>query len=787
MQSPLPFRPRPSSLEWVGGRYRLPAELRDGDAVIRPEVILWLELPSDLLVGSTLIHPRNPVSAADSLEAAMQRPDEGLARRPARIRVADETMAAELRASPGGIPVVVAAVPELDSAFEQLAMQMEQTMVEPSYLGDGDIPPDAVRELFQAASLLFRSAPWRHMSDQQVLRVDIPHFEIDGACLSVIGAGGDSFGLLLFDSILEYESFVLAAERGGPAEKDEDIDPDGIVSLRSLSFDRKKDLPRSMLAEIEQHRWPVAGAKAYPVLFCLDDAQIPLVTTEDDVRMMTACTRAFLAFFARHRELFAMDDPEPVTESSSGEDDVMVTLTAPYVVYEDEDEDDEWVEPPASRLQQVGRNDPCPCGSGKKYKKCHLDADQEPQRDAARAESIHEMDNRLVLAIARFADRTFGRDWAGLEVEADEALVQLMVPWVTWTATLGGKRVADAYLERNAGHLSEEEREWFDAQGRAWLSVFEITSVERGRVGVRDLLSGQERSVAEELGSESLVARDVILARILEFRGTPIFGGMYGRSLPPSVAAGVVDAVRAKLRLRKRDVPIERLQDFRIGLFLIEEWTDTIDAYDERRSTPPVLHNTDGDPLLFVTDSFQFDAANRAEIEKRLAALEGADIGETTAQESEIVFLRTSDDTVLGRVTVSAGVLHIETNSEKRADALRRRVSDACAGMLRDEKRDRQEAPSLSAAASTASSPPHVESPEEQAVVRQYKEKHYQKWLDMPLPALDGKTPRDAARSAKSRRELDLLLRDIENRENRLPEGTRFDVRRLRTELGLKD
>jgi uncharacterized protein YecA (UPF0149 family) len=25
----------------------------------------------------------------------------------------------------------------------------------------------------------------------------------------------------------------------------------------------------------------------------------------------------------------------------------------------------------ASEWDQVGRNDPCPCGSGKKYKKCH--------------------------------------------------------------------------------------------------------------------------------------------------------------------------------------------------------------------------------------------------------------------------------------------------------------------------------------------------------------------------------------------------------------------------------
>ena len=26
---------------------------------------------------------------------------------------------------------------------------------------------------------------------------------------------------------------------------------------------------------------------------------------------------------------------------------------------------------PASSVPKVGRNDPCPCGSGKKYKKCH--------------------------------------------------------------------------------------------------------------------------------------------------------------------------------------------------------------------------------------------------------------------------------------------------------------------------------------------------------------------------------------------------------------------------------
>ena len=28
------------------------------------------------------------------------------------------------------------------------------------------------------------------------------------------------------------------------------------------------------------------------------------------------------------------------------------------------------------RLKTVGRNEQCPCGSGKKYKKCHMDSDE---------------------------------------------------------------------------------------------------------------------------------------------------------------------------------------------------------------------------------------------------------------------------------------------------------------------------------------------------------------------------------------------------------------------------
>ena len=41
-----------------------------------------------------------------------------------------------------------------------------------------------------------------------------------------------------------------------------------------------------------------------------------------------------------------------------------------------EDESEELLEPPAQETPKIGRNSPCPCGSGKKYKKCCMGKDK---------------------------------------------------------------------------------------------------------------------------------------------------------------------------------------------------------------------------------------------------------------------------------------------------------------------------------------------------------------------------------------------------------------------------
>ncbi|MBK8232367.1 MAG: SEC-C domain-containing protein [Candidatus Eisenbacteria bacterium] len=83
-------------------------------------------------------------------------------------------------------------------------------------------------------------------------------------------------------------------------------------------------------------------------------------------------------------------------------------------------------------VRTITANDPCPCGSGKKFKRCclngagaagHRDHESNPDHGRPRDHgaitnhgdhppaSIHELDKLLVERIAQFARRRFGREW----------------------------------------------------------------------------------------------------------------------------------------------------------------------------------------------------------------------------------------------------------------------------------------------------------------------------------------------------------------------------------------
>ena len=63
------------------------------------------------------------------------------------------------------------------------------------------------------------------------------------------------------------------------------------------------------------------------------------------------------------------------------------------------------VDKPTPPKKAPGRNDPCHCGSGKKYKQCHLDKDETAAREARAAASAEAEKNAPPFEPAKDADK----------------------------------------------------------------------------------------------------------------------------------------------------------------------------------------------------------------------------------------------------------------------------------------------------------------------------------------------------------------------------------------------
>lgn len=770
-----------------------PLFITEGPEPYRARVALWLELPSGLIVGQQLTEPTKADGLLGrALVAALERPLVGAARRPSRIRVTDAALVPEIRAVIGdNVPIRTALAPELDALLDAMIEAMEpQSDEEPSYLDDGRIPEEVMADLFQAAEMLYCIAPWRLATDDQVVRIDIRELAVDGWCLSVIGALEENRGIVLFPSLEHYEAF--APEEAEPIPGDTDLGS----GYLALTFERGAELPDRMRREIAAHGWPVAGPEAYPFVGRIDRDAAPRPLAERDLRITAACARALASFCARNPRIFDEEEPVPACESISDDVGPTVHVTAPYEafpLFEIEDE------PPtrATRARRPGRNDPCHCGSGRKYKKCHLREDEHAHAQQSRPAALHALDRELVADISAFASSRFGaeaRGWVRDFDDPDEALA-LAMPWSVYHACIQGRPAFEWFLEEARPRPNADERRWLDAQRSSWLSIWEVTEVRPGEgLTLRDLLSDEERSVHEILAAETLVRRDCVLARVVESDSICVLGGMYPRALPPVEGAEVVRRARGRLR-RKRAVPVDRLRGEKIGLYLIRRWEEALAELELRWSQPPDLRNTDGDPLLLTTDHFEIAPGRGADVEARLSVLDGVLPPEPGDADPTFDFRRTPAGgaphtpgaTLLGSLRLSGERIRVETNSTARADDLRARIEERCGDLVRHRTRQHTDPMSEPVRESLADRPRETTPPEAQQLVLDYKRSHYAGWLDEPLPALDGKSPREAARSKGGRAALDVLLKDMEHTEQRSPPGERFDFSEFRLELRLDD
>jgi hypothetical protein len=401
------------------------------------------------------------------------------------------------------------------------------------------------------------------------------------------------------------------------------------------------------------------------------------------------------------------------------------------------------------------------------------------------------LDNHLVDEMGAYAVKRFSTellDEAAIIESYPEIGAQFAVPWLVYVAEFEGRPILDWYLEDRGWSLSRPAREWLAAQKKSWLSIWEVEDVDAGKaIVLHDLLTGERRTVHEVSASKVAERHHVMLGRVVDAGEVSLICGMHPIPLRPAQVAPVIETVRRALRRRTAVAP-ERLRESRIVWKMLNAWSDAI----ERSQTLPTLVNTDGDPLLLTQDRWSFARAQRQEIVAQIRTIEGTDAKESESGDVFAVVREGNrrhkdwDNTVIGRIEIRDAAIIADTNSIARADALRLRIEEACDGLLRRGKRSHTDPTAAFANPAEASrAPARTPTSEEQAMVLDYKERHYAQWLDDSIPALGGKTPREAARTKNGREKLEIILKEIELTESHEPEPARYDVQKLRRALGL--
>lgn len=418
----------------------------------------------------------------------------------------------------------------------------------------------------------------------------------------------------------------------------------------------------------------------------------------------------------------------------------------------------------------LGRNQPCWCGSGRKYKKCHLGREQLPLDD--RAAWLYQK------ATMFLADGP----WRGAVIEVAGVRAQFADTPHALLGALGDPLVTDAMLFEGGAFaefvatrgvlLPEDER----LLAEQWLlidrSVYEIERVRRGAgFTMRDVRTGDVHQVRERTASQTVKAGALVCARVVPTGNTTqIFGGI------------------EPVALHERDELIELLDSESNPLDLV--------AFLTRRLAPPALQNTEGDPLVLCEATLRTgdQAALTVELDQTYQR-------EDTRSPHWIEYVTTHGaEHIRASLRLDGPELTIHTNSEARFDRVLATVHalDPTLTMVdqsRQPARDAREAATLAARTAPAgedpahSDPAHSDpaldpaDPAVAAVLDQFIRDYEQKWLDDPIPALAGHTPRQAAADPTRRGDLIRLLDSFPAHHDN--PGT-MNPDRLRTALHLR-
>ena len=444
--------------------------------------------------------------------------------------------------------------------------------------------------------------------------------------------------------------------------------------------------------------------------------------------------------------------------------------------------------------QKIGRNDPCRCGSGKKYKHCcgqSAAPAPAPSSDGnagavARALSWLAQHHRKAFAAAlqEVVDEALyeifdNEDEAHTAMAGIDAALwdQIQLNLTEWLLAEGDilvkgqrERVGELLLGPRGPLLSTGQRAWLEQLARRPMRLYDVTEVVPGvSLTLCDALDTEQapQVVVERSGSRSLQVGMQIGARVMEADGVcQLSGAVY----PFSTWAG--RAVQSRLRdLAPAPGRHEEDDVLMFGLTIIEGW---LAQYLTEAPLPDIVDSASGEPLLFTTDHYDvldwdlLGAALAAQPDvhgDRAAGWDRLLVGDDGLSRAQATVAPEPGGT---RVAVLYRTAGLAERGRPWFDALAGAAVRFRLRELSDPKGVLSRAAATaggSPAKAPAGLPPGLDAESLAGLFETVIRRTYARWADEPIPALNGQTPRAAIRSAAGLERVKGLLRSYEDGE----------------------
>ena len=207
--------PQHKNETWQGGPVRMPAWVQEeGKEPFRPWIVVWFSLQTRMLHTSEPISPeeRSFASAVDAL-ADFASDQEVAGYRPGKLEVRDSALAEHLDGmlSEVGIEVVHREkLPIFDRMLEDMANSLGEQSEVPGALSVPGVTIEQMNAFAEAAGQFHAAAPWEYLTDEDLIQIGSPCPDASLRCFTVLGAGGQTYGLAFFSSPKQHEAMKKA-------------------------------------------------------------------------------------------------------------------------------------------------------------------------------------------------------------------------------------------------------------------------------------------------------------------------------------------------------------------------------------------------------------------------------------------------------------------------------------------------------------------------------------------------------------------------------------------------